>query len=131
MFPQEKIKAAMELNGVMTFYELHHQVPDMSPVSLAKLLHEMVSEGFYRKKYNAVAGVSVFFQRYYTRSGSTIIFHYLDHCESEKFKEIELVEDMPWFFEPINYSEPAIYSTNFSEPAQAIAAAEQKETELK
>ncbi len=126
---RERILMAMQRNGVLSFGQLHELFPVQSVTHLAEVLAQLVTDGELTKRLDPHTGNTLYFRRYYTAGGNYIVFHYRDHAHPERFAAVPLVEEMPWFFEPIDYNEEAVFSSNFPDPASALSAAEEKEKE--
>lgn len=126
---RERILMAMQRHGVISFGQLHELFPVQSVTHLAEMLHQMVVEGELSKRLDADSSTTFYFKRFYTASGDHIIFHHHDHPHPERFASVPLLDELPWFFEPIEYDGDIVYSPNFSDPASALEAAEDREKE--
>ncbi len=126
---RERILMAMQRSGVLSFGQLHELFPVQSVTHLAEVLAQLVTEGELSKRLDPETGNTYYFRRYYTSQGNYLVFHYRDHAHPEYFASVPLVAEMPWFFEPIEYNEPTVFSPNFPDPAAALAAAEEREKE--
>ncbi len=124
---KEKINSEILKKGWAQFTEITALFPEHSMVYVAEMLHEMAGAGELSKKTDIETGASCYFKRFYTRSGSHIVFHYKDHAHPEKFVTEFLIEDMPWFFEPIELNSDMVFSINFADYNRAIEAAEREE----
>jgi|GEM_PF-1249987 len=126
---KERILMVMQRDGVLSFAQLHDLFPVQSVTHLAEVLAQLVTEGKLSKRIDPETGATFYFKRFYTKSGDHIVFHYRDHAHSERFRNVPLLDEMPWFFEPIEYTGNEVFSPNFPDPASALAAAEEKEAE--
>jgi hypothetical protein len=126
---RERIQMAMRRYGILPFGALHELFPVQSVTHLAEVLHQMVIEGLMSKHIDIDSGATFYYRRFYTVSGDHIIFHHRDHPHPERFAEVPFLQEMPWFFEPIEYNDTPVFSPNFADPASALAAAEEKEKE--
>lgn len=126
---RERIQMAMKRYGVLSFGALHELFPVQSVTHLAEVLHQMVVEGLMNKRIDIDMGATFYYRRFYTESGDHIVFHYRDHPHPERFVGVPFLQEMPWFFEPIEYDDTSVFSPNFADPATAVAAAEEREKE--
>ncbi|HOW50629.1 MAG TPA: hypothetical protein PLV42_01145 [bacterium] len=126
---RERIQMAMRRYGILSFGALHELFPVQSVTHLAEVLHQMVTEGLMSKRIDIDSGATFYYRRFYTASGDHIIFHHRDHPHPERFSDVPFLQEMPWFFEPIEYNDTQVFSPNFADPATAIAAAEDREKE--
>ncbi|HNT29233.1 MAG TPA: hypothetical protein PKH10_13770 [bacterium] len=126
---RERILLAMKRYGVLSFGQLHELFPVQSVTHLAEVLHSMVADGLMSKHIDTDASTTFYYRRFYTASGDHIIFHFRDHPHPERFAAEPFLNEMPWFFEPIEYDDTAVYSSNFPDPTGALAAAEETEKE--
>jgi len=126
---KERILMAMQRNGVLSFGQMHELFPVQSVTHLAEMLAQLVADGEISKRLDTISSTTWYYKRFYTGSGDHIVFHHLDHPHPERFLGVPLLDELPWFFEPIEHEGDAVYSPIFPDPAAALAAAEDKEKE--